>query len=295
MILSYRGDIIKNVSHIMCISIVTNIFLALIKIVTGILFQSGALLSDGIHSLSDLFTDFVAIIGNLLARKPADLEHPYGHGKIEYITSLIIGIIIFIVGVKVIDSSIHSSIVIPNTILLIVSLITISAKLLLSNYIIRQGINLNNNILIASGKESRMDVISSLVVFISIVFMQLSNISSIFKYSDKIASIIVGLFIIKTSIEILKDNVSVVLGKQETNIEYINSIKNIIKGVKGVIDIKSLIIMKYGISSTLTLVITMDGNTSISKSHVIADLIEQKIIKYSDNIKYINIHIEPSN
>lgn len=295
MIFSYRGDIIKNVSHIMCISIVTNIFLALIKIVTGILFQSGALLSDGIHSLSDLFTDFVAIIGNLLARKPADLEHPYGHGKIEYITSLIIGIIIFIVGVKVIDSSIHSSIVIPNTILLIVSLITISAKLLLSNYIIRQGINLNNNILIASGKESRMDVISSLVVFISIVFMQLSNISSIFKYSDKIASIIVGLFIIKTSIEILKDNVSVVLGKQETNIEYINSIKNIIKGVKGVIDIKSLIIMKYGISSTLTLVITMDGNTSISKSHVIADLIEQKIIKYSDNIKYINIHIEPSN
>ena len=256
MILSYRGDIIKNVSHIMCISIVTNIFLALIKIVTGILFQSGALLSDGIHSLSDLFTDFVAIIGNLLARKPADLEHPYGHGKIEYITSLIIGIIIFIVGVKVIDSSIHSSIVIPNTILLIVSLITISAKLLLSNYIIRQGINLNNNILIASGKESRMDVISSLVVFISIVFMQLSNISSIFKYSDKIASIIVGLFIIKTSIEILKDNVSVVLGKQETNIEYINSIKNIIKGVKGVIDIKSLIIMKYGISSTLTLVIS---------------------------------------
>ena len=295
MILSYRGDIIKNVSHIMCISIVTNIFLALIKIVTGILFQSGALLSDGIHSLSDLFTDFVAIIGNLLARKPADLEHPYGHGKIEYITSLIIGIIIFIVGVKVIDSSIHSSIVIPNTILLIVSLITISAKLLLSNYIIRQGINLNNNILIASGKESRMDVISSLVVFISIVFMQLSNISSIFKYSDKIASIIVGLFIIKTSIEILKDNVSVVLGKQETNIEYINSIKNIIKGVKGVIDIKSLIIMKYGISSTLTLVITMDGNTSISKSHVIADLIEQKIIKYNDNIKNINIHIEPSN
>lgn len=295
MILSYRGDIIKNVSHIMCISIVTNIFLALIKIVTGILFQSGALLSDGIHSLSDLFTDFVAIIGNLLARKPADFEHPYGHGKIEYITSLIIGIIIFIVGVKVIDSSIHSSIVIPNTILLIVSLITISAKLLLSNYIIRQGINLNNNILIASGKESRMDVISSLVVFISIVFMQLSNISSIFKYSDKIASIIVGLFIIKTSIEILKDNVSVVLGKQETNIEYINSIKNIIKGVKGVIDIKSLIIMKYGISSTLTLVITMDGNTSISKSHVIADLIEQKIKKYSDTIKYINIHIEPSN
>lgn len=279
----------------MSVSVVTNIVLALIKIITGVLFQSGALLSDGIHSLSDLFTDVVAIGGNVLARKPADLEHPYGHGKIEYITSLIIGVVVFIVGIGVIERSIHSKIVIPSMLLLIVSFITIIAKLLLSSYIINQGKKLNNNILIASGKESRMDVISSLIVFISIICMQLNSVSSIFKYSDKVASIIVGLFIIKTSIEILKDNISVVLGKQETNSEYLNNIKELIKSVNGVIDIKSLIIMKYGYKSTLTLVITMDGNTTITKSHEITDEIESIITKNNNNIEYINIHIEPSN
>ena len=197
------------------------------------------------------------------------------------------------IGVKVIHSSIISNIVIPTILVAGVSIITIIAKLLLSTYIIHQGNKMNNNILIASGKESRMDVISSLVVFISILCMQLSKYNSIFKYSDKVASIIVGLFIIKTGFSILKDNASVVLGRQETDRKYINSIKRRILNTPGVMGIKSLVIMKYGHSSSLTLVITMDGNTTISKSHEIADEIENKIRKYSEKIEYINIHIEP--
>lgn len=275
-------------------SIITNSFLSVIKIVTGIIFSSGALLTDGIHSLSDLFTDLVAIVGNILARKPADEEHPYGHGKIEYLTSLAIGLVVIIVGIKVIYESFMHNIVIPSIIVGVVSLITILAKLFLSNYIIRQGEMLNNNILIASGKESRMDVISSVVVFISIGLMQLSRNISFLEYSDKIASIIVGVFIIKSGIDILKDNISVVLGKQETDKKVIKELKNMIKSTEGVLGIRSLVIMKFGHKSSINLVIVMDENTPLKQTHNTADIIEEKIKKYNNDLEYINIHIEPN-
>ncbi len=284
----------NKITKVMMNSIITNSFLSVIKIVTGIIFSSGALLTDGIHSLSDLFTDLVAIVGNILARKPADEEHPYGHGKIEYLTSLAIGLVVIIVGIKVIYESFMHNIVIPSIIVGVVSLITILAKLFLSNYIIRQGEMLNNNILIASGKESRMDVISSVVVFISIGLMQLSRNISFLEYSDKIASIIVGVFIIKSGIDILKDNISVVLGKQETDKKVIKELKNMIKSTEGVLEIRSLVIMKFGHKSSINLVIVMDENTPLKQTHNTADIIEEKIKKYNNDLEYINIHIEPN-
>lgn len=283
----------RKISLVMAVSAVTNIFLAITKIIVGILFSSGAIISDGIHSFSDLVTDLVSIIGNILARKPADKEHPYGHGKIEYLTSLIIGIVVVFVGIKVIISSFNNEIVMPSKIVAIVTIITIIAKLLLSSYIIKKGKQYDNNILIASGKESRMDVISSIVVFISVIFMQLSDYISILKYSDKIASILVGLFIIKAGFSILKDNASIVLGKQETDEKCVSDINDIIKNTNGVLSIKSLIIMKFGHKSSLNLIIIMNGDTTIRDAHNVADEIENKIKKYNSSIEYINIHIEP--
>lgn len=283
----------NKVSSVMMSSVITNIILATIKVISGIIFSSGALISDGIHSFSDLVTDVVAIVGNYLARKPADKEHPYGHGKIEYLTSLIIGIVIIVVGFEVIYNSFKREIVIPSILVAVISFITIIAKMLLSNYIIRQGKKMNNNILVASGEESRMDVISSIVVLISALLMQLGSISKVFEYSDLVASVIVGIFILHTGLNILRDNVSVVLGQQETDRTYLNKIKKMIRKTDGVLGIKSLVIMKFGHKSSLTLTILMDGQTTIEEAHKIADLIEDKIRNYSEKIEFINIHIEP--
>lgn len=283
----------KTVTSVMVTSVITNIFLAAIKVITGFIFKSGALISDGIHSLSDLVTDLVAIVGSHLARKPADEEHPYGHGKIEYLTSLIIGIVIMIVGVEVIYQAFKRNIVIPSIIVALVSLITIILKYLLSRYIIRQGKKMHNQILIASGNESKSDVISSIIVLASALFMQLSSVNKIFIYSDMLASIIVGIFILHIGYTVLKDNVSIVLGEQETDRKYVAHIRRIIKETKGVMGITSLVIMKFGPKSSLTLTISMDGNMSLMDAHKTADIIEDKIRKYSEAIAYINIHIEP--
>ena len=284
------GDKVNNTTKVMSVSVLTNIFLAIIKIITGIIYTSSALVSDGIHSLSDLITDLVAIVGGFLAMKPADEEHPYGHGKAEYLTSLAISIMVMFVGCEVIYKGWTEELVKPSIIVAFISLITIIAKLLLSNFIINKGKKLSNSILIASGKESRTDVLSSIVVLVSAIIVQFGGI---FGYADKVASIIVGIFILFTGFKILKENVSNVLGEQVTDQPYIDKITNIIKEHEEIKEVKEMTIMKYGSISSLNLTITMTGSTSLSKVHDYVSDIEQDILDNCSHIKYVHTHVEP--
>lgn len=282
------------VTKTMIISIITNIFLATTKIIVGFIAKSSALIADGIHSFSDLTTDFFAILGNYLARKPADKEHPFGHGKIEYLTSIIIGMLVLVVGLSVIYKSTNSEVIIPSKIVILVSLVTIIAKYLLSSYVIRKGEQHQNSILIASGKESRTDVVSSIFVLVASILIQFSDKISLLKYSDIVASIIVGIFIVRTGFLIVKENVSVILGEQENNKEYLSKLKSIILDNDIVFSIRSMIILKFGHIVTLDLVILMDGSKSLRECHEIVDTIEEKIRNYDERVEHITIHMEPA-
>lgn len=283
----------KLVFKVMFVSVFTNIFLAVLKIITGTIFSSVALVADGIHSFSDLITDFFAIIGSHFAQKPADLEHPFGHGNLEYLTSLGIGLMVLVVGVGVIYNSITGSLQVPNTLVILVSIFTILTKLLLSTYILRKGKKYHNSILISSGKESRSDVISSIVVLISSILIQFQDRVPIFSYAEKVAAIIVGLFILFVGFSIMRDNVSILLGRQEENEEYMNRLKKLVAKEEGIIDVKNMVLLRYGPVSTLNLIVTMNGDISLREAHEKADILEEKIKKFSHYIQYIHIHIEP--
>ena len=203
-----------KITKVLLVSSITNIFLSIIKILFGFIGKCNALIADGIHSLSDLSTDFVAIFGNHLSLKPADKKHPFGHGKTEYITSVIIGIVIILLGLSLIYNIFNKEITIPNLLMILVSLFTIISKYILSSYIYKKGIEYSNNILIASGKESKADVYSSIFVLISIVLMQFSNELKILKYADMLSTVIISLFIIKTGFNILSDNIGILLEEQ---------------------------------------------------------------------------------
>ncbi len=280
-------------SKVMFVSMFTNIFLSIFKIISGLIFKSSSLIADGIHSFSDLVTDICAIIGAYLSRKPADLKHPYGHGKLEYVTSIIISLVILFLGFTIIYNSINKEIIIPSIIVVIVSSITIIIKLILSTFLIKMGKKYKNNILISSGYESSTDVISSIVVLLSALLMQFSNTFNILKYSDIIATIIVGLLIVRIGFSILKDNLSIMLGEQEIDEEYINKIKNIIFTNNKVKSIDSLILLKYGPYYKLIGEISMDPNEKLISVHDNLDLIEDSIKKEDDKIKYITIHVNP--
>lgn len=283
----------RKENKVMFISMIVNFSLSLLKVITGIIFSSSALIADGIHSLSDLTTDIFAIVGNKLSSKPADEKHPYGHGKLEYLTSMAIGLLILFVGFGIIYNSFKVEIIIPSLLVALTSLFTIVIKFILSHYIIKKGKEYNNTILIASGKESSMDVISSVVVLLSALFMQLSTTVKFLKYADIIATIIVGIFIVKVGFEVLKENISYILGEQETNDELLDKITNIIIKEKMVIRVDNLAMIKYGSYFKIVVEVSMDENLTLKSSHDAVERIEKNLKKYDERNRYITIHVNP--
>ena len=283
----------KKTSRVMFVSFFTNFVLSVMKVVIGFIGKSSALLADGIHSFSDLLTDIVAIFGNILSGKPEDKEHPYGHGRLEYLTSVLIGILVLAIGLVLIRNVSTSKTEMPSKIVIIVSLFTIIAKYMLSRYLIVKGRVYDNQILVSSGKESAADVYSSIIVLVASILMQLKDIWHGFIYTDKIAGIIVGIFIVKTGFNIIKENINVLIGLQENNTDYYDEVKNIILKNKNIKRIDSLIIMKYGYYYTLTLEVSMDADLTLQEAHDEVEKIEKDLQKYNERTKYINIHMNP--
>ena len=283
----------NKITKVLITSFFTNIFLSVIKITAGIFGASGALIADGIHSLSDTATDIFGIVGHKLSEKPADYNHPFGHGKIEYITCIGVGFIVMLMGFTVIYKGIFEGVVIPSIYVLTVSVIVIIMKPLLASYILKKGSDYNNNILIASGNESFADVISSLVVLISILISQLGQINSLFMYADMLAMIIVGILILRISFKILKGNFSSLLGEQVLDEPYIEKIESIIKKEKDTKSIDKLIIIKYGNYYQVTCEISMDKNMKLEKVHNKIEKIENNLKKYDEKLRHITIHVNP--
>lgn len=283
----------KKFNNIMRISVVTNSLLSIFKIIMGYIGKSSALIADGIHSFSDLLTDFFAMIGNYIAGKPADKKHPFGHGRLEYITSCGIGLVVLIIGFSLIKKSMSSSICIPSLLVVVVSFITISVKYFLSFYLIKMGKIYNNNILISSGRESRADVYSSIVVLISSILVQFSNKINIFSYSDVVATIIVGIFIIRTGFLIIKENLSVLIGEQESNSDILGELKNFILDDKNICSLDDLVMIKYGAYFKIIIEVSMESDLSLEQAHNNAHMLQNNIMKQYKWAKYITIHINP--
>lgn len=272
---------------------VTNSLLSIFKIIMGYIGKSSALIADGIHSFSDLLTDFFAMIGNYIAGKPADKKHPFGHGRLEYITSCGIGLVVLIIGFSLIKKSMSSSICIPSLLVVVVSFITILVKYFLSFYLIKMGKIYNNNILISSGRESRADVYSSIVVLISSILVQFSNKINIFSYSDVVATIIVGIFIIRTGFLIIKENLSVLIGEQESNSDILGELKNFILDDKNICSLDDLVMIKYGAYFKIIIEVSMESDLSLEQAHNNAHMLQNNIMKQYKWAKYITIHINP--
>jgi len=284
---------VSKITKVLIHSFITNIILSLIKIVSGIIGASGALVADGIHSLSDTITDVFAIIGHKLSMKPADKEHPFGHGKMEYLTCVVIGLVIMAMGVTIVYSGIFNEPVIPSVLTAVIGIIVIVAKLVLSRYILKRGKEYDSNILVASGKESLTDVISSVIVLVSILLAQLGKINSLFTYADMVAMVIVGILILKIAYNILRENFSNLLGKQVIDSTYIGELEKIILNESEIKGIESLIVLKYGPIYQVNLEVLMEENIVLKDAHDILDMLEEKLKKHDSKIQHIIIHVSP--
>ncbi len=283
----------EKVTKVLVKSLIVNILLTLTKFVFGIIYKSKVLVADGIHSLSDLATDVVSIYGSKLSLKPADNEHPYGHGKIEYLTSIVIGAVILALALSLLGNSLNAKNTIASNMVLYVTIFTILAKYLISRYILSKGVKYKSNLLVASGKESRSDVISSAIVIVTYFLSKLSSYSKIFLYSDTIGTFIIGLIILKTAYRILKENIVSILGEIEQDEDYLDKIREIILENSEVVNIEELNIIKYGHYYQANITINMDSNVTLEDACLVSDRIKKKLINKKTRISYAKISINP--
>ena len=193
------------------IGIIVNVILVVFKGVIGLIVNSIAIVLDAVNNLTDALSSIITIIGTKLANKAPDKNHPYGHGRIEYFTSVIISVIIFIAGIGAIKESVDKIINPGEVDYSLVSLVIISVavivKLVLGRYVKRVGKNVNSQSLVASGQDALMDAVISFSTLVAAIINFIWHIGL-----EGYLGVVIGLFIIKTAIEVLKEAVNSILG-----------------------------------------------------------------------------------
>lgn len=201
----------KVVIRTSIISILANIFLAGFKAFVGLLANSIAIISDAVNNLSDALSSIITIVGTKLAGKKPDKEHPYGHGRIEYMTSLVVSAIVLYAGITALIESvkkiINPGIVDYSTVTLVILIAAIIVKFALGIYVKKKGKDVNSDSLVASGSDAFNDAILSISVLASAIIYMLFNISL-----EAYVGVILSCFIIKTGIDLVKESVDNILG-----------------------------------------------------------------------------------
>lgn len=274
------------------VSIIGNIFLFILKLVLGLFINSIALIADAIHSLSDIGTSGVVIFGFKISKKPPDIEHPYGHGRVEYIATLIIAFLLVIVGLGFTEQSIERILNLEkllNTdyafIIGIVIIISSLGKEIMAQFSFTIGKRIKSDILRADAWHHRTDAISSIAVGISIIGSTYG-----FPILDPIFGIIVSLIIIYIGIDLIKkaSNLLIGLAPDKETIEKIRKIAEFDKDVKGIHDIS---IHDYVGTKFVSMHVEVENDLTLDESHQIADKISNNIEKKM-NLSTI-IHLDP--
>jgi len=275
------------------VSIIGNTILFIIKLILGLLINSIALIADSVHTLSDVGTSVVVIIGFKISKKPSDENHPFGYGRVEYIATLIIAVLLAVTGFGFIQQSIER---ILNTIsitheeygLLIGFIILLSAvvKEGMARFSISLGKKINSDILLADAWHHRSDALASIGVGVSII-------GSSYGYFilDPLFGILISVVIIYVGVILGKTSAQFLIGKSPDK-NVIQSIEDIARQVKGVKNVHDISLHDYGTTKIITLHAEVDKQLLLEDVHAIADSLEEKI-KHSMHCSTI-IHVEPA-
>lgn len=270
--------------------LITNIILCLVKIISGFVTSSIAIVAEGINNLSDAGSSIITLIGFKLSEAPADKEHPYGHERIEYVAGLIVSIIILVIGVNLTISSVQKIINPSETIFsyLVLGLLGISIFIkLLQVYVYKNiGKMIESETLIATATDSRNDCISTVVVIFSIVISKLIHVNL-----DGYMGLLVSLFIIYSGIKLIKDTSNLLIGVAPDD-NFVQMISDKIRSYEGVLGIHDLVVHSYGPNRTfVTVHVEVDSHANINTSHDMIDNIEYDFRK-DLNIELV-IHMDP--
>ena len=271
-------------------TIIGNFILAFIKILIGFIARSTAMLADGMHSLSDVITTIGVIIGLKLSHKEADKSQPYGHEKIESITSLFLAIVLFLVAISIgysgIIKIINHSYVTPGFSAIIAAIISIIVKELMYWYTIKYANQINSPSLKADAWHHRSDALSSAGALIGIAGARMG-----YTFLDPLVAIIIALVIIKVAFDISKQSIAQLIDEAASE-EDIQVIIDRINSIDGIYEIKNLKTRKHSNRLYVDVDISVDATLTVEEGHKIA-LYVHNLIEEDSRIKHCMVHVNP--
>ena len=266
------------------LGIILNVLLFAIKLLAGLLSGSVAIIADAINNLTDASTNIISFLAFKLGSRPADKDHPYGHGRYEYIAGLTVSILVMLIGFELLKSGVEE-ILNPNALtfsylmvgILVASILIKFIMMLFNNEISKK---INSDVLKATAIDSRNDVIATLAVLVALVISHFSNINL-----DGYMAVLVALFIMISGFKLIKETLGPILGKAPDK-ELVDSLRDKILSYDGVLGIHDLLVHDYGVGRQFASVhAEMSAEEDPIKSHETLDTIEM------DVLAELNIHL----
>lgn len=268
-----------------------NICLVISKLVIGFLSSSIAIISDGFNNLSDSVTSIIAILGMKASSKPADDEHPQGHGRLEYISSLIVSVLVVFVGLELVKASIENIVNSKEFTFSIIQagVLIISILVKFYMYIYNTGLakRINSSLNKALALDSLNDVMATSIIFVMSIISKYTG-----KNLDGYAGLVISILVIKTGYELVKETVSILLGEKPSD-EEIEKIENEIRNEKFISSYHDLKVHNYGRGKTLATVhVEVPVEASVIEVHSVIDKVERDVLRKT-GIELL-IHTDPS-
>ena len=285
----------KVANRVSITTIIGNLVLSVMKLLAGIIAHSNAMISDAIHSASDVFSTFVVIIGIKLAAKEPDKEHPYGHERLECVAAIILAIVLFITGLgiglealKNILQGNYSDLQVPGALALIAAIVSIITKEGMYWYTRYNAKKIDSSALMADAWHHRSDAFSSVGALIGIGGARLG-----FPIMDSIASLVIFLFIAKAAFDIFKDAMDKMID-HSCDEETEKQIYECVMKNKNVLGIDLLQTRIFGNKIYVDVEIQADGAISLQEAHNIAEEVHDDIERSFPKVKHIMVHVNPA-
>lgn len=290
-----RSQDMKIAMRISYVSILVNVVLSLFKLLAGILAHSGAMISDAVHSASDVFSTFIVMIGVHVSNKKSDKEHQYGHERMECVSSIILAVLLFLTGLaigvsgaqKIFQGNGSAALAIPGRLALIAAIVSIGIKEWMFWYTRAGAKKINSGALMADAWHHRSDALSSIGSFIGIFGARMG-----YPIMDPLASIVICFFIGKAAYDIFKDAMDKMVDRscdEKTQ----EKMRKVVLEQEGVFRIDVMRTRLFGAKMYVDLEIAADGNLSLSESHQIAEAVHRAIENNFQEVKHCMVHVNP--
>lgn len=286
------SDRVKTIRNASIVGVVGNSILALAKILTGLFTGSLSVLGDGFDSATDILISSVSLFATKIMNKPPDKDHPYGHGRVEILTTKIVSFIIFFAGIELATQSINRLVKkqAPEiaVVAITVSLFSIFGKLLLALHKFQTGKKVKSSLLIADAKNMRNDVVLSTCVLAGLFVGKLTG----WWFADAVTALVVSLWIIKVAFSIYRESDTELMDGYRNFDDYKVVLDSVSK-IRGVYNPHKVRIRTLGAMLVVDIDIEVEPTLTVVAGHKIAQKVSKKIREVLENVYDVQVHVEP--